>query len=702
MNYFKGMNIQSRLLLLVIAPVFVFSCVFLMFDFKEQLQHDQQTLNQHALTTAKFLSAVIQNDQKLHDTPYIKRLLAASHLDQAPYFSLTITNRAKQIVATLGKHPPIKAPLSTQTQPFLQLDNEDITMVRVMSGEAKRNLLGYVYISIDKQRLIHDYRNEFIKNVAIMTVGLMICSVLVYWVSLSITRPLSELSQTLKKLFWGQQHLKSDKNTLPEIQTLQTTLNQISREMHDAELAMRNRIQDAQAQLHYQARHDPLTGLVNRQELERRLQQALSDVRSHDSQHVFCYMDLDQFRVINDTCGHLAGDEMLRQISMILSQRIRQEDTFARLGGDEFGLLMSYCHVEKAIETAAQLRKIVENFRFMHEGRLFQTGMSIGIVEITPDLKDIGEITRHADAACYVAKDNGRNQIHLFHPKDDVLLKRHTEMQWVSRINEAIEQNDFVLYCQGIYPLQQDQPPFYEILIRKRDEEGGIIPPHEFLPSAERYQLMTKIDRWVIKHAFMGLQPLFKADTELSPFIISINLSGMSLGDPTLLDFIKQSLLSYHIPPTHICFEVTETSAIINIDSTIKLIQELKQLGVRFMLDDFGSGMSSFSYLKHLPVNFLKMDGSYVKDITRNKVDLAMSKAIQSVAESMQIETIAEYVEDRDTLDCLIHMGVSFAQGFYLNRPQPLAEALSKHLTKKPIVSTNEIRLATLATPVTA
>ncbi|MEZ0209676.1 MAG: putative bifunctional diguanylate cyclase/phosphodiesterase, partial [Methylophilus sp.] len=396
--------------------------------------------------------------------------------------------------------------------------------------------------------------------------------------------------------------------------------------------------------------------------------------------HVFCYMDLDQFRVINDTCGHPAGDEMLRQISMILSQRIRAEDTFARLGGDEFGLLLSYCQVEKAIEIAAQLRQMVEAFRFMHEGRLFHTGISIGIVEVTADLKDVGQITRHADAACYVAKDNGRNQIHLFHPEDDVLLKRHVEMEWVLRINEAIEHNDFVLYCQGIFPMQQKElPPFYEILIRKRDENGGIIPPAEFLPSAERYQLMNKIDRWVIQHAFMALQPLFRSQSISKPFIVSINLSGMSLGDPTLLPYIKNCFATYEISPSHVCFEVTETSAIINIDNTIKLITELKQMGTRFMLDDFGSGMSSFSYLKHLPVDFLKMDGAYVKDITINKVDLAMAKAIQSVAESMEIQTIAEYVEDQATLDCLNEMGVAYAQGFYLNKPTPLNEAIARH-----------------------
>jgi diguanylate cyclase (GGDEF)-like protein len=541
--------------------------------------------------------------------------------------------------------------------------------------------VGYVFVSVDKAALIEDHRQAFIKNVGYITLTLILCSILVSWVSRSISQPIRDMTAALKRFVIGSQQVSQVKNTLPEIKSLQSTINQISREMQHVEADMRHRIQDAQAQLRYQARHDALTGLVNRQELERRLQQALQDVKQHRANHVFCYMDLDQFRVINDTCGHLAGDEMLRQISMILSQRIRAEDTFARLGGDEFGLLLSYCQVEKAIEIAAQLRQMVEAFRFMHEGRLFQTGISIGIVEITADLKDVGQITRHADAACYVAKDNGRNQIHLFHNEDDVMLKRHAEMEWVLRINEAIEHNEFVLYCQGIFPLQQKElPPFYEILIRKRDENGGIIPPAEFLPSAERYNLMTKIDRWVIQHAFMALQPLFKLQSSIKPFIVSINLSGMSLGDPQLLPYIKNCFETYEISPGHVCFEITETSAIINIDNTIKLIKELQKMGTRFMLDDFGSGMSSFSYLKHLPVNFLKMDGAYVKDITSNKVDLAMAKAIQSVAQSMEIKTIAEYVEDQATLDCLKEMGVAYAQGFYLNRPMPLNEALARHI----------------------
>lgn len=698
MFLFQNLSIQSRLLLLVIAPVFALSCILLLSDFKEQLHREEDKLSQHALNTAKFLSAVIHNQTELQRPAYINRLLKASQLNQEPYLSLLIADANKQPIASLGASFNLAFPIPQQETGVIQQNTHNITIVKVFSIAPKHNLLGYVFVATDKASLIEDHRQAFIKNVGYITLAFMLCSIMVSWVSRSISQPIRDMTTTMKRFVVGIQHVSHGKNTLPEIKSLQSTINQISREMQDVEADMRHRIQDAQAQLRYQARHDALTGLVNRQELEKRLQHALQDVKQHHANHIFCYMDLDQFRVINDTCGHLAGDEMLRQISMILSQRIRAEDTFARLGGDEFGLLLSYCQVEKAIEIAAQLRQMLETFRFMHEGRLFQTSVSVGIVEMTADLKDVGQVMRHADAACYVAKDNGRNQIHLFHPEDDVLLKRHVEMEWVLRINEAIEHNDFVLYCQGIFPLQNKAlPPFYEILIRKRDEQGGIISPAEFLPSAERYHLMNKIDRWVIQHTFMALQPLFKMGSNIAPFIVSINLSGMSLGDPQLLSYIQNCFQTYEIPPTHVCFEVTETSAIINIDNTIKLILELQKLGTRFMLDDFGSGMSSFSYLKHLPVNFLKMDGAYVRDIISDSVDLAMAKAIQSVAQSMEIQTIAEYVENEATLDCLKEMGVSYAQGFYLNKPIALSEALSRHISPSP----SQQQLAASITPAT-
>jgi EAL domain-containing protein (putative c-di-GMP-specific phosphodiesterase class I) len=323
------------------------------------------------------------------------------------------------------------------------------------------------------------------------------------------------------------------------------------------------------------------------------------------------------------------------------------------------------------------MRAMVEDFRFVHDNRMFKIGVSIGMVEITADMQDLGDITSYADAACYAAKDNGRNQIHLFRLQDDDLAKRHVEMEWVSRINEAMDDNRFCLYCQPILPLQDNNTRmFYEILIRKIDTDGSIILPMAFIPSAERFHLMSKIDRWVINKTFSLYHDLIKKDGP-QDFLLTINLSGMSLSDKGLLGFIKDQFELYHVPPEKICFEVTETSAIINLTNTIHLMEALKAIGCKFLLDDFGSGMSSFAYLKNLPVDFLKMDGGFVRDITRNHIDLAMAKSIQSIAEAMKIQTIAEFVECADTMKLLKKMGVDYGQGFYLSSPMPIESALS-------------------------
>lgn len=675
MRYIQTLSIQARLVLFVILPVFILSCVMLFLDYQYQLHHEENKLKNYAQTTAKFVAAIVKVDGGGRDPAGIQDLLKSIPLQADKYLALTILNAQNQPVMTVGQAFKLPQPLPKVDVTKISLSDKFIALASIANDQLMQPQ-GSVLVAVDKAGLVRDYQFRLFRNIVIVAVFLALCSMLILWVSRSISQPIRDMTVALKNLMNGQHGLTQLKHSLPEIKKLQSTLNEISIEMQNAEANMRDSIQDAQAQLRYQARHDALTGLVNRQELERRLNQALQDVKRYQSSHVFCYMDLDQFRVVNDTCGHLAGDEMLRQISMILTQRIRAEDTLSRLGGDEFGLLLSYCSLEKAIEIAAQLRLMVENYRFIHDGRNFQTAMSVGIVQITADMEDVGQITRHADAACYVAKERGRNQVHLFYPEDDVLLKRHVEMEWVSKINEAIDYNDFVLYCQCIYPLQQeDGIPFFEILIRKRDEQRGVILPAEFLPSAERYNLMTKIDRWAIQHTFIALQPIFNMD-KLKTFTVSINLSGTSLSDPGLLAFIQSCLNTYEIPPGNVCFEITETSAIINLDNTIRLITELRKIGTRFMLDDFGSGMSSFSYLKHLPVDFLKMDGAYVRDITLNKVDFAMANAIQHVAESMQITTIAEYVENAETLECLKEMGVGYAQGFYLSKPRALSETI--------------------------
>jgi len=474
----------------------------------------------------------------------------------------------------------------------------------------------------------------------------------------------------------GHLNLRVDEDAAGEIKTLQLGLNTMANHIQLAHDSLQDRVHDATRMLRHQAQHDALTGLVNRQEFERRLNVALNDVKISNAQHIFCYMDLDQFKVVNDTCGHRAGDELLRQISLILSQRVREEDTFARLGGDEFGLLLTNCDIQNALLIAEEMRSMVEDFRFVHDNRMFKIGVSIGMVEITSDMQDLGDITSYADAACYAAKDNGRNQFTY----SDITMMIWPDGTWRWSGYHVLTlpwmTTVFASICQPILPLQDDNNNiFYEILIRKIDVDGSIILPMAFIPSAERYHLMSNIDRWVINKTFSIYHQLINTN-EQHDFLLTINLSGMSLSDKGLLSFIKDQFELYKVPPTKICFEITETSAIINLTNTISLMEDLKAYGCKFLLDDFGSGMSSFAYLKNLPVDFLKMDGGFVKDITRNEIDLAMAKSIQSIAEAMKIKTIAEFVEDAETMKLLKKMGVDYGQGFYLSSPMPIEAAL--------------------------
>jgi diguanylate cyclase (GGDEF)-like protein len=437
---------------------------------------------------------------------------------------------------------------------------------------------------------------------------------------------------------------------------------------HDS---MQERINDATRQLRHQAHHDALTGLVNRRECERRLERILKSAHEHGTHHVFCYMDLDQFKIVNDTCGHNAGDELLRQISLILNNRIRDRDTLARLGGDEFGLLLENCLLPDAYIIAEEMREQVQDFRFVHQDKIFSIGVSIGMVAITSEIDNVSTIMSAADTACYTAKDNGRNRIHLFRTQDEDVAKRHGEMEWVGRIKLAMEEDRFCLYYQPILPIKhtEDQHLYFEILLRKVDSNGRIIPPMAFIPAAERYHLMNGIDRWVIRNAFTTLRQLLDKHPTASNYVFTINLSGVSLSDQNLLSFIQEQFALHSVPPQAICFEITETSAIVNLSNTVKLMQALRSIGCRFMLDDFGSGMSSFAYLKNLPVDFLKMDGSFVKDIATNTIDLAMVQSIHSIAESMKIQTIAEFVESAAVVDILQSMGVHYGQGFFLGEP---------------------------------
>ncbi len=429
--------------------------------------------------------------------------------------------------------------------------------------------------------------------------------------------------------------------------------------------------------LSYQASHDALTGLINRQEFEQRVIRLLSTIQHDKTEHAMCFLDLDQFKVINDTCGHAAGDELLRQLGKLLQGTVRKRDTLARLGGDEFGVLMEHCDLEQAKRVADSILKAITRYHFFWEGELFRIGVSIGLVAVTEATDNFTELFKQADVACYLAKDLGRNRTHTYHPDDTELAIRHGEMQWVNRINQALDENLFLLYTQPILSLEHSQNKHFELLVRMQDNQGKIIPPGAFLPAADRYNLNEKLDTWVVKKtcSLLAEYPDFIESVDF----LSINLSGSSLTSNQFLETIEQNIREHDIPPGKICFEITETVAVSNLESAIHFIATLKELGCRFSLDDFGSGLSSFGYLKNLPVDYLKIDGMIVKDIIDDPIDHAMVKSINEIGHVMGMKTIAEFVENDEIKGMLRELGVDYAQGYAIGKPEPF-ESLIKQI----------------------
>ncbi len=427
----------------------------------------------------------------------------------------------------------------------------------------------------------------------------------------------------------------------------------------------------AEASKLIQARRDPTTGQLNRRGFTERLEKTLAERELSNENNCLLVVDLDQFKVVNDTAGQKGGDQLLKQITALILKNMKKSDTLSRLGSDEFAIVLKNCSLEQATEMAERIRLVIKKFRFLYQEKMFDLSACLGVVELTEDIKDFSQALGAADLACSVAKEQGKNRVHIYKSTDETLLKHENQMLWVSRINLALEEDLFQIYRQKIELLHGDpaREEHYEILIRLKEKNGEILSPFHFIPAAERYNLMPKIDRWVIKTTLTRMAEEFSKKPD-SKLVCSINLSGQSFSEEGFVLYIQEQIKTSGVPADRICLEMTETAAVSNLTQAVKFMEELKAIGCHFSLDDFGSGMSSFTYLKNLPVDYLKIDGYFVKTMIENKIDKAMVNSIHQIANVMGLKTIAEFVENEDIMKELKVMGVDYGQGYGIHKPE--------------------------------
>ncbi|MHB0973671.1 MAG: EAL domain-containing protein [Thiobacillus sp.] len=534
-------------------------------------------------------------------------------------------------------------------------------------------LLGWVGLDVSRSATIRSQRDAILRSLAILLAGLGVSLYLAWRIGRQITRPILSLTHTVSRIGEGHLEERVEQTGQAELGVLQRGVNHMAAHLQAMQDQMQEKIDRATARLVYQASHDALTGLINRREFEQRLERTLQSALQQGREHALCYMDLDQFKVINDSCGHAAGDELLRQLALLLKGNLRERDTLARLGGDEFALLLENCSIQDALEVADTFRAEVQRFRFKWGDRIFSVGMSVGMVAINADSGTAANLMSAADAACYVAKDRGRNQIHLYESRDSDLVRHRGEMQWVTRIHRALEEHRLRLSWQEIRRTDGAAEPVrhVELLLRMIDEDGSEILPMAFIPAAERYSIMPALDSWVIEETLRLCQRYLAAKPSRN-CLFAVNLSGASLKDPAFRRMLLATLNENPALGPHLCFEITETAAIGNLAVVNEFIDGMRAFGCSFALDDFGSGLSSFTYLKNLKVDYLKIDGAFVRDIASNAIDRSMVEAIHRIGHQMGLKTVAEYVESDQILALLRQMGVDYVQGSGIHRPEPL------------------------------
>ncbi|MFP5410059.1 MAG: EAL domain-containing protein [Gammaproteobacteria bacterium] len=544
---------------------------------------------------------------------------------------------------------------------------------QMASTGAQAQLLGWVGLHVSRQATLASQREAIRDNLLILLAGLAVSVFLAWRIGRQITGPVLDLGRVVKRIGDGHFNERVEVSGRAELGELQRGVNDMATHLQAIQDEMQEKIDQATARLTYQASHDVLTGLINRREFEQRLERLLQSALQQGREHVLCYMDLDQFKVINDTCGHAAGDELLRQLALLLRANLRERDTLARLGGDEFALLLENCVVPDALEVVDAFRADVQRFRFKWGDRIFAVGMSVGVVAITRDSGSTASLLSAADSACYLAKDHGRNQIHVYESRDTDLARHRGEMQWMERIQRALEEERLRLSWQEIRRTDgaAEGERHVELLLRMLDDDGSEILPMAFIPAAERFAIMPALDSWVIEETLrVCMRYLQSGPTQRCLF--AINLSGASLKDPAFRRMLLEHLQGTPDLGPHLCFEITETAAIGNLAVVNDFIGAMRAYGCRFALDDFGSGLSSFGYLRNLNVDYLKIDGAFVRDIATNPIDRYMVEAIHRIGHQMGLKTVGEYVESDAALAVLRQIGVDYVQGNAVHLPAPL------------------------------
>lgn len=706
----KNLGIKSRVILLGTIPGLVFAIILASYAVSYIFGVLNQSLQDRGRIIASQLSPAAEYGVISGNTQVLQKLVQQVLSAENEVMTVMVVDNKGMVLALSGPEIPNALILKVKNEDLTELNHNkgiiftapiyrslvEIDDFGAITGTEEKNKtfarpeVGRIYIDLSMRISSDLKRNLLTKIVLIGLIGLMFSLLLAWWIGRNITKPIQEIAYAVNKVGEGSFSQTITENSSGELKTLQKGFNSMATSLKQAYDSMQDKVNDATKMLRHQTQHDDLTGLINRREFEVRLERSLKSVHENNAQHVFCYLDLDQFKLVNDTCGHAAGDELLKQVSLLFDNRMRDRDTLARLGGDEFGLLLENCSLSDASQITNALLKLVRDYRFMYDDKIFNVGVSIGLVVINSEFDSVSDVIHAADIACYSAKKAGRNQSFLFNAGDVEVTQRKTAVEAIADITDEIDDKQFVLYCQPILPLATvapftsvlpftpyiQEPQHFEVLIRKVGQDGNHMLPTTFIPSAERYHLMPNIDRWVIKQTFSTFRQLLNKSNEKCNYAFSINLSGTSLSDKSLLGYIREQFAIYAIPPASICFEITETAAIVNLKNTINLFAALRKLGCTFALDDFGSGMSSFMYLKNFDVDYLKIDGSFVKEMDINKIDHAMVRSIHSVAEAMNIKTVAEFVESDAILKELKSIGVHYGQGLYLGAPVPIKKLI--------------------------